>query len=119
MLNAAAQEADEAWPLERQKALRALYRANLSSSQQKALDPARHADARFIAAGACNPTAIAGVLHRHCLALVRDGADTTSVRADPALRLIAHQLASLFATGELDADLSAYRRALDAVAPPA
>jgi hypothetical protein len=74
----------------------------------------RFADARSISAGACNPTAISGALHRHCLAMLKAGADTPTILADPALRLIAHQLAFLFKVADLDEDLTAYARALDA-----
>ena len=76
--------------------------------------PSRHRDAAFITQGACNPTAIAGTLHRHCRELLLSGADTPTILKDPALRLIAHQLAFLFQTAELNENLTAYGEALDA-----
>jgi len=75
---------------------------------------ARHRDATFITQGACNPTAIAGALHRYCRDMQLAGADTPTLLNDPALRLIAHQLAFLFQTSELDDSLSAYGDALAA-----
>lgn len=79
---------------------------------QPATAQSRHRDATFITQGACNPTAIAGTLHRYCREMQLAGADTPTILNDPALRLIAHQLAFLFQTSELDESLTAYGDAL-------
>lgn len=52
----------------------------------------RNEYARFIVAGACNPVAICGTIHEHMLAMSRAGADHPTIKADPALRMMLHQL---------------------------
>jgi hypothetical protein len=52
----------------------------------------RNLDARYIVAGACNPVAICGTIHEHMLEMMRDGADHPTIKADPALRMMLHQL---------------------------
>lgn len=58
----------------------------------------RHQDALAIQAGACNPLAITHSL----LAAMRECADTGAIRNDPAVRLIAYQLAYLLNLSALD-----------------
>lgn len=55
----------------------------------------RYSDALSIHAGACNPTAIAGTIHEHALAISLAGGDTWTVKYDPGIRLMVHQLAFL------------------------
>lgn len=52
----------------------------------------RFSDAKYIIDGACNPVAICGTIHKHMLAMSRNGADHPTIKADPALRLMLHQL---------------------------
>jgi hypothetical protein len=53
----------------------------------------RHKDAIIISDGACNPKAIINAMARAVEEL--SGADTPTVCADPALKLMLHQLAFL------------------------
>lgn len=69
----------------------------------------RHRDALAIQAGACNPLAITHSL----LAALRECPDTNAMRTDPAVRLIAHQLAFLLDVRALD-DPQAYAAATNA-----
>ena len=68
----------------------------------------RFDDAYLIANGACNPTAVAGTIHKHCLEMLHSGSGTDSIRHDPAMRLMVHQLAYLFNVGEFDSNFTAY-----------
>lgn len=62
----------------------------------------RFDDALQIQQGACNPVAITNRLQHHVQALFRSGSGTDTIRNDPALRLIVHQLAFLFGTDRFD-----------------
>jgi hypothetical protein len=53
----------------------------------------RFQDAIDISAGACNPIAITGVIHKHMLEMLDKG--MTTIRQDPAIRLMVYQLAYL------------------------
>lgn len=75
----------------------------------------RNSDAFYIGQGACNPVAIAGTLHRHMVAMSRNGSDHPTIKADPAIRLIAHQLAYLLNIGAMDNDAMEHLRVTDAV----
>lgn len=55
----------------------------------------RQQDARFIIAGACNPIAVAGALHKAMRECVDEGKDHSQTTADPAVVLIFDQLAQL------------------------
>jgi hypothetical protein len=75
----------------------------------------RWGNALSIQAGACNPS---GIVHALLAAIqeMRDGPDytgTDSVRQDPALRLIVHQLAYLMGIEEVDQDLLLYGKLSD------
>ena len=76
----------------------------------------RHRDALAIQGGACNPIAITNSL----LAAIREVmasegyTGTMQVRSDPAVRLIAHQLAFLLDVREFDDGLLAYSKAVTA-----
>lgn len=59
-------------------------------------EESRQFDAYCIQLGACNPVAVVNTLQRHASALFSETHSMTAVRKDPALRLIAHQLAHLF-----------------------
>ena len=65
----------------------------------------RFDNALYIQMGACNPRGIALALHTACTECIREGANP---RTDPAVRLIAHQLAFLLNVRELDTSLSEY-----------
>lgn len=58
----------------------------------------RYKDALGIDAGACNPIAVTNSLKEHLAAFQKadDYTGFDQMRADPALRLIVHQLAHLF-----------------------
>jgi hypothetical protein len=66
---------------------------------------------RFITAlniinpGACNPSGVALALHEACKECI---VENVSQRTDPAVRLIAHQLAFLLGTREIDDSLTLY-----------
>lgn len=66
--------------------------------------------AKFIGDGACNPIAVAGSLHKYMLEMSRNGADHTTIRNDPALRMICHQLAFLMGSDRMSDDFSEYRK---------
>ncbi len=68
----------------------------------------RHQDALDIQAGACNPSGIAHSLIAACAEVRAEGDGTDAIRADPAIRLITHQLAYLMNTREFDDTLDAY-----------
>jgi hypothetical protein len=64
----------------------------------------------MIQQGACNPSGIARSLVEAIDSARADCADTDSVRKDPAVRMIAHQLAFLLNLAEYDHDSAAYSR---------
>lgn len=74
----------------------------------------RFNDAILVQAGACNPHGITRSLLRALDACRDEGLDTNAVCADPAIRLIAHQLAFILGVGELDRDPSVYSAMLTA-----
>lgn len=76
-------------------------------------DIQRNKDAAMIQRGACNPVAILGTMHRHALHLNQRGTD--AVRNDPAMRLMAHQLAFLFNVEQIDVSLTEYGRLMGLV----
>ena len=55
----------------------------------------RNNDARYIIAGACNPVAVAGTLHKSMLDCSQEGKDHAQIVNDPAVVLIFDQLAQL------------------------
>lgn len=71
----------------------------------------RHADALAVQAGACNPHAVARSLVSALDECRAANMDTPTTCADPAVRLIAHQLAFLLRVAEFDSTLSAYSAA--------
>ena len=73
----------------------------------------RFSDALFIQEGACNPSGITHALLSAIQELHAENADTPTICNDPAVRLIAHQLAWILRLSEFDRDLDAYGRALD------
>ena len=80
------------------------------------LPGARYNQALDIEAGACNPSGIARTLVRAIAEFQAspEYAGTDSLRADPALRLMVHQLAFLMNTTELDMSGDAYVAAITA-----
>ena len=71
----------------------------------------RHADALVIAeSGACNPAGIAATLHHACRQVIHEGARQAD---DPAVRLIALQLAFVTNVGRI-LDPADYARLIDA-----
>ena len=64
--------------------------------------PKRHADAIAIQRGGCNPIDAARLLVDAIDEMHAEGADTKTICADPAIRLIAHQLASQLNVAEVD-----------------
>lgn len=77
----------------------------------------RNRDAIAIQAGACNPSGVARSLVQ-AIDEFTDSPDytgTDSVRADPAIRLICHQLAFLLGVGEINWDQDTYSRLTKAV----
>ena len=73
----------------------------------------RYHNALLIPEGACNPSGITHALLSAIQELHAENADTPTICEDPAVRLIAHQLAWVFNLREFDRDLDAYGRALD------
>ena len=73
----------------------------------------RFSDALFIQEGACNPSGITHALLSAIQELHAENADTPTICEDPAVRLIAHQLAWILKLAEFDRDLDAYGCALD------
>lgn len=65
----------------------------------------RFTDALAIQQGACNPAGIALALHKACKECLDEG---MSQRTDPAVRLIAHQLAFILNVAEIDESLTLY-----------
>jgi hypothetical protein len=70
----------------------------------------RHDDALFIQAGACNPSGVARALVK---AIDEARAEGTEVRADPAVRLICHQLAFLLNIYAIDNEVDEYGKCTD------
>jgi len=76
----------------------------------------RNKDAIAIQQGACNPSGVARALVRAIDEAREENPDTDAVRADPACRLICHQLAFLMGVGRIDSgedDYSALIRACE------
>jgi hypothetical protein len=75
----------------------------------------RHDDALFIGAGACNPSGIANAIFEACREARAEPGHTGTAQlcADPAIRLMVHQLAHLCKVFELD-DLVAYSKVVQA-----
>jgi hypothetical protein len=70
----------------------------------------RYNNALAIQEGACNPSGILNSMLSACRE-IRDNPDhtgTDELRADPALRLMAHQLSYLLRVAEIDNDLQVY-----------
>lgn len=76
--------------------------------------PKRYRDALHIQQGACNPSGICGSIREAQREILDerhpDGRlkGTDDVRADPAIRLMVHQLAFLTNAFQLETDLNAY-----------
>jgi hypothetical protein len=73
----------------------------------------RYHNALLIQEGACNPSGITHALLSAMQELHAENADTPTICNDPAVRLIAHQLAWILRLSEFDRDFGAYWRALD------
>lgn len=73
----------------------------------------RYHNALLIQEGACSPSGITHALLSAIQELHAEKADTPTICNDPAVRLIAHQLAWILNLRELDRDLDAYGCALD------
>lgn len=69
-------------------------------------------DAYGIQQGACNPSGIARSLVTAIDEARAENSDTASLCADPAVRMIVHQLAHILNLYEYDRDLDAYGRDL-------
>jgi hypothetical protein len=67
----------------------------------------RFKDACLIQQGACNPSGIARTLVRAINACHAEGADA---RTDPAVRMIAHQLAFILGVDEINTGFDTYSR---------
>lgn len=74
----------------------------------------RFSAALSIQEGACNPSGIARSLVAAIDAARDENPDTDAVRADPAVRLIAHQLAYLLGVSEIDNGFDVYANLMDA-----
>lgn len=70
----------------------------------------RHRDALAIQLGACNPSGVAHSIIEACQEMRADPATsgTATICADPAVRLMVHQLAFLCGVPEIDRDLELY-----------
>jgi hypothetical protein len=73
----------------------------------------RYDDALYIQQGASNPAGIARSLVKAIDECHAENMDTASIRNDPAVRLITHQLAYLMSISQLDGGISAYREAME------
>ena len=73
----------------------------------------RFSAALLIQEGACNPSGITHALLSAIQELHAENADTPTICNDPAVRLIAHQLAWILNLREFDRDGDAYGKALD------
>lgn len=69
----------------------------------------RFKDALAIQAGACNPIAVSRALVRAIDACHAEGLGTDAICADPAVRLIVHQLAFLVNIDEINVGFDTYR----------
>lgn len=65
-------------------------------------------DAHMIQQGACNPSGVARSLVKAIDEARGECADTDSVCADPAVRMICHQLAFLLRVSQIDCDIATY-----------
>jgi hypothetical protein len=74
----------------------------------------RWGDAVFIQQGACNPSGVARALVRAINACLDVEMDTAAICADPAVRLIGHQLAFLLKVDEIDQGRAVYGDLLSA-----
>ncbi len=75
----------------------------------------RYEEALLIQQGACNPSGVARALVKAIDEARAEGADTSGVEADPAVRLICHQLAFLLHVGEIDhGSLDVYSKLMNA-----
>jgi hypothetical protein len=72
----------------------------------------RFEQANFIAQGACNPTAIALSIHEAGKECIREGMGTAQICADPAIRLMLHQLDYICKMYELE-DFETLTRVFD------
>ncbi len=70
----------------------------------------RYDNAIGIQEGACNPSGILHSMIQACeeIRAEPDHTGTDQLRADPALRLMAHQLSYLLRVAEIDSDLDVY-----------
>ena len=68
----------------------------------------RNRDAIAVQQGACNPSGVARALVRAIDEAREENPDTDAVRADPACRLICHQLAFLMGVGRIDNGMDDY-----------
>lgn len=73
----------------------------------------RFDDALVIQSGASNPAGVARALVKAIDECHAENMDTASVRNDPAVRLITHQLAYLMGISQLDSELLAYGKAME------
>lgn len=73
----------------------------------------RFNDALAIQQGASNPSGVARSLVRAIDQARDEGLDTEGIKADPACRLICHQLAFLLGVPALDTHLTEYCRLID------
>lgn len=73
----------------------------------------RYDNAIAIQQGACNPSGICHSIIAACQEVRDEGGGTDQIRADPAVRLMVHQLAFLCAIAEIDSDISLYARLTD------
>jgi hypothetical protein len=88
------------------------YSTICARQSRKDLPMSRFDDALYIQMGACNPTAITGTLHRHMLDMQKNE-PMVAIREDPALRMIAHQLAYLMGLPSI-MDSEDYNKCVDA-----
>lgn len=65
----------------------------------------RHTDALLIQEGACNPSGVALAIVDACKEVRNEGGTPT---ADPAVRLMVHQLAYICGVAEINESLSVY-----------
>jgi hypothetical protein len=68
----------------------------------------RNRDAIAVQQGACNPSGVARALVRAIDEAREENPDTDAVRADPACRLLCHQLAFLMGVWRIDNGMDDY-----------
>jgi hypothetical protein len=68
----------------------------------------RYRDALAIQEGACNPSGIAHSIIDACREIYDAKGGTDTIRSDPAVRLMVHQLAFLCGVAEIDDSLMLY-----------